>query len=220
MRRLLVVGAVVAAAVAALAVVAVVRSGGSGDETVQTVAGHEITREDLELAVEHFHEEADREGRPFPAKGTSGYKTVERIALGLLIDQAASQAAAARLGVRVSEAQVRARTASSGEGEEGGDVRVKAEAVFARATTRTQLAKEGVARRLTVGLTVPRGRQSFFLGESSLVLPDSSGPRARRAGKIGGQYTPIHAKCNLLHFESEIGSLEASRLTNQSENKE
>src|SRR5436190_5843616 len=67
--RLLVVGAVVAAAVIALAVVALVRSGGSGDEAVQTVAGHEITRDDLELAVEHFHEEADREGRPFPASG-------------------------------------------------------------------------------------------------------------------------------------------------------
>jgi SurA N-terminal domain len=141
--------------VVALAVVAVVRSSGSGDEVVQIVSGREITRDDLELAVEHFHEEADREGRPFPAKGTGGYKRVERIALGLLIDQAAIQEAAARLGVRVSEAQVRARTAGSGEGEERGDVRFKAEAAFARATTRTQLAKEGAARRLTAGLTVP-----------------------------------------------------------------
>ena len=103
MRRLLVVGAVVAAAVIALAVVALVRSGGSGDEAVQTVAGHEITRDDLELAVEHFHEEADREGRPFPA----------------------------------------------------------------------------------------------------------SGPAHSRA-EIGGQYTPIRSKCNLLHFKSEIASVEAS----------
>ena len=144
-----------AAAVAALAVAAVVRSGGGGDETVQTVAGHEVTRDDLELAVEHFHEEADREGRPFPAKGTRGYKAVERIALGLLIDQAAIQAAAARLGVHVSDLQVRVRTAGSGESEEGGDVRVKAEAVFARATARTQLAEEGAAHELTAGLTVP-----------------------------------------------------------------
>lgn len=119
MRRLLVVGAVVAAAVVALAVVAVVRSGGSGDETVQTVAGHEITREDLELAVEHFHEEADREGRPFPAKGTGGYKAVERIALGLLIDRrrfrrprraSASTSAKRRFG-RARPAPARARKA-------------------------------------------------------------------------------------------------------------
>src|SRR5204862_5827294 len=85
-RRVLVVAAAVGIAVIALAVVAVVRSGGSGGETGRTGAGHEITRNDLELTVEHFHEEADREGRPFPAKGTGEYKGVEKIALGLLID--------------------------------------------------------------------------------------------------------------------------------------
>ena len=155
MRRLLVVAAVLAAAVVALAIVAVVRSGGSGDKTIQTVGGHKITREDLDLTVEHFHEEADREGRPFPAKGTREYESVHRIVLGLLIDQSAIQAAASRLGVHVTEAQVRARTAGSGESEEGGDIRVKAEAAFDRATARTQLAEEGVSRRLTAGLTVP-----------------------------------------------------------------
>jgi hypothetical protein len=154
-RRLLIVTAVVAAAVVALVVVAVVRSGGSGDKTVQTVGGHKITRDDLELTVEHFHEEADREGRPFPAKGSAEYKRVERIALGLLIDQAAIQNAAAHLGVHVSDAQVRSRTANQREDDEGGDVRVKAEATFAHATARTQLAEEGVARTLTAGLTVP-----------------------------------------------------------------
>ena len=185
MRRLLVVGAVVAAAVIALAVVALVRSGGSGDEAVQTVAGHEITRDDLELAVEHFHEEADREGRPFPAKGTAGYKSVERIALGLLIDEAAIQAAAARLGVHVSEALVRARTTGSGESEEGGDVRVKAEAVFARATARTQLAKEGAARRLTAGLTVPPSAvRGYYQAHRKLY---GSTPYARMAAAIHSQ---------------------------------
>jgi hypothetical protein len=184
-RRLLVVGAVVAAAVIALAVVAVVRSSGSGDKTVQTVGGHKITRDDLELAVEHFHEEADREGRPFPAKGTGGYKAVERIALGLLIDQAAIQAAAARLGVHVSEAQVRARTAGSGESEEGGGVRVKAEAVFARATARTQLAEEGVARRLTAGLTVPPSAvRAYYQAHRRLY---GSTPYARVAPAIRSQ---------------------------------
>ena len=154
-RRVFVVATLVAAVVVAVGIVAIVRANGSGDKTIQTVGGHKITRNDLDLTVEHFHEEADREGRPFPAKGTREYKSVERIALGLLIDQAAIQAAAARLGVHVSEAQVRARTTGSGEGEEGGDIRVKAEAAFGRATARTQLADEGVSRGLTAGLTVP-----------------------------------------------------------------
>jgi hypothetical protein len=159
----------VAAAVVALAIVAVVRSGGSGDKTIQTVGGHKITRADLDLAVEHFHEEADREGRPFPANGTREYTSVERIALGLLIDQAAIQAAAARLGVHVTDAQVRARTAGSGESEGSGDIRLKAEAAFGRATARTQLAEEGVSRRLTAGLTVPSSAvRAYYRAHRSL----------------------------------------------------
>jgi hypothetical protein len=84
-----VVASVVAVAIAAAAIVAVVRSSSGGGKTIQTVSGSKITEGDLELTVEHFHEEADREGKPFPANGTDGYKRVEKIALGLLIDQAA-----------------------------------------------------------------------------------------------------------------------------------
>src|SRR6266480_4982701 len=155
MRRLLVVAAVLAVAAVAVAIAAIVRDNGNGDKTVQTVAGHRIAQNDLELTVEHFHEEADREGKPFPAKGTKGYERVEKIALGLLIDQAAIQAAAARSGIHVTEAQVDARVAARpGESEEGGDVRVKAEAAFTRATERTQLIVEGVSRKLTAGIRV------------------------------------------------------------------
>jgi len=150
-----VVAAVLAVAAVAVAIAAIVRDNGNGDKTVQTVAGHRIAQNDLELTVEHFHEEADREGKPFPAKGTKGYERVEKIALGLLIDQAAIQAAAARSGIHVTEAQVDARVAARpGESEEGGDVRVKAEAAFTRATERTQLIVEGVSRKLTAGIRV------------------------------------------------------------------
>ena len=83
------VAAVLAVAAVAVAIAAIVRDNGNGDKTVQTVAGHRIAQNDLELTVEHFHEEADREGKPFPAKGTKGYERVEKIALGLLIDQTA-----------------------------------------------------------------------------------------------------------------------------------
>jgi len=76
-RRAAVVAAVLLVAVAVIGIAALVRSRGSGDKTVQTVAGNKITQHDLELTVEHFHEAADREGKPFPAKGTDGYKRVE-----------------------------------------------------------------------------------------------------------------------------------------------
>src|SRR5690349_22064999 len=124
-RRAAVVAAVLLVAVAAIGIAALVRSRGSGDKTILTVAGNKITQHDLELTVEHFHEAADREGRPFPAKGTDGYKRVEQISLGLLIDQAAIRAAAAKLGVRVSEAQVDASMGGpSGESEGGGNIRI------------------------------------------------------------------------------------------------
>jgi SurA-like N-terminal domain len=154
-RRLIVVASVLAVAILAGAIVAVVRSTDGGDKTVQTVTGHTITEKDLELTVEHFHEEADREGKPFPAKDTAAYKRVERIALGLLVDQASIRGAAAKLGVQVTEAQVDAKaSAPSGESEEGSGIRVEAEAAFGRASARTQLITEAVARKLTARVTV------------------------------------------------------------------
>src|SRR3954454_20902146 len=61
MRRLLFVAAVLAGAAVAVAIAAIVRDDGSGDKTVQNIGGHRITQNQLELTVEHFHEEADRE---------------------------------------------------------------------------------------------------------------------------------------------------------------
>jgi hypothetical protein len=52
MRRLLVVAAVLAAAAVAVAIAAIVRDNGSGDKTVQAIAGHRITQNHLELTVE------------------------------------------------------------------------------------------------------------------------------------------------------------------------
>jgi len=154
-RRLIIVASVLVVAVAAGAIVAAVRSTGGSDKTVQSVAGKKITANDLELTVEHFHEEADREGKPFPAKDTAAYKRVEKVALGLLVDQASIRTAARKLGVQVTEAQVDAKaSAPSGESEEGGDIRVEAEAAFGRASARTQLITEAVARKLTAGVTV------------------------------------------------------------------
>jgi hypothetical protein len=154
-RRLLVVASVVAVAIAAVGIAAIVRSNGAGGKTIQTVAGHKITQNDLELTVEHFHEEADREGKPFPAKGTEAYKRVEKISLGLLVDRAAIEGAAAKLGVHVTEAQVDASVgAPSAENEGGGSIRIKAEAAFGRATARSQLITEAVSRKLTAGITV------------------------------------------------------------------
>ena len=156
MRRAVVVVAVVGAAVAAVVGVALSRGGGSENKTVADVAGRTITRGQLELMVEHFHEEADREGRLFPERGTSAYRVVERQSLALLVERAKIETAGARLGVHVTDAQVERRIAASGGGEDesGGSIRVRAEAAYLRSTVRAQLVMEAVSRKLTAGMTI------------------------------------------------------------------
>jgi hypothetical protein len=202
-RRAAVVAAVVLVAVVVIGIVALARSADSGGKTIQTVAGEKITQRDLELTVEHFHEAADREGNPFPAKGTDGYKQVERISLGLLIDRAAIRAAAEKLGVRVTEAQVEASVAApSGESEEGGDIRVEAEAAFARATARTQLITAAVSRKLTAGITVGAAAvRAYYRRHSALY---GSTPYARVAPAIRSQLLSARKNAVLAHWLAKV----------------
>jgi hypothetical protein len=153
-KRLVVVAAVVVAALGAAGIAALARHGGGGNKTVTSVAGHEIKQSELDLTVEHFHEEADREGRPFPAKGTHEYEQVQTLATQLLVDRARIEAAAARLGVHVTDAQVEARLGGAPAEQEGGDIRIKAEAAFRRATARAQLVLEGAFRKVTAPIRV------------------------------------------------------------------
>src|SRR4051794_14649584 len=191
-KRILLVASVLLAVLAALAVVAVLRHD-DGAETVANVSGRRVTSNDLRLAVEHFHEEADREGRPFPAKGTEEYDQVETVALRLLIDRAAIEAAAARLGVHVSQAQVEAKLAaagSAGESDEGAAIRVEAEAAFRRATARVQLLTEGVARQLAGGITVsPAAVRAYYRRHRTLYgrTPYSTAAPSIRAGLLSAR---------------------------------
>ena len=206
MRRVAIVASVVAVAIVAVAVVAVVKSRGGGDKPVATVAGHKISGNELELTVEHFHEEADREGRPFPAKGTKGYKQVERLALGLLIDRASIEAAGARIGVHVTNAQVDSRlTAPTGENE-GGDIRVEAEAAFLRATARNQLITEGVFRKVTAGVFVrPGDVRAYYRDHRSLYRGT---PFARVAPAIRSQLLSARKNAAMARWLAKVRSSE------------
>ena len=164
MKRIALVVAAIGAVAAAALVVGLLRSGDS-NAVVATVGSTEIRRDQLDLMVEHFHEEADREGRPFPDKGTKAYTEVERAALRLLIDRAAIEAAAARLGVHVTGAEVEDRLAArpGGESEESGDIRVKAEGAYRRGTARAQLVTERAFAKLTAGIGVsPAAVRAYF----------------------------------------------------------
>ena len=201
------VGSVVVVALVVVAIAAIVRGRGGRDATVQTVAGHRITEKDLGLTVEHFHEVADREGKPFPAKGTEGYERVEKISLGLLIDRAAVQAAAGRIGVHVTEAQVDARAGSaSGESEGGGDIRVVAEAAFGRATARTQLITEAAFRKLTAGVRVRSDEVRAYYGAHRSLYGARS--FARVAPAIRSQLLSARKNAVLTRWLAQVRSRE------------
>ncbi len=188
MKRPALVAAAIAALVVAVAVVALARRHDSdGGETVASVAGRTITRHQLDLAVEHFHEEADREGRPFPDEGTAQFRQVERQSLGLLVARAELEVAARRLGIHVTDAQVERRLAAGGAGgEEGaGDIRIEAEAAFRRSTARTQLLTEAVFREVTAGIRVTRRQARAYYSSHRRVFGNT--PFARLAVPIRSQ---------------------------------
>jgi hypothetical protein len=201
-KRVVLVAAVIVLALVGVGIVALLRDD-DGGKTVATVSGHRITSDDLTLAVDHFHEEADREGHAFPAKGTNEYEQVEKLALRLLIDRAAIEAAASRLGVHVTDAQVDTRLAGSPrESEGGGDVRIKAEAAFRRATIRIQLITEGVFRKLTADIQVePSEVRAYYRRHRSLY---GSTPYAKVAPAIRSQLLAVRKNAALARWLAQV----------------
>jgi hypothetical protein len=167
MKRWVIVAATALAAIAGVAIAAAVsRSGGSGSRVVASVGDQRITRDQLDLTVGHFHEQAEAEGRPFPRAGTRAYRDVERRALALLLDRAKLAVAAGRIGIHVSNDEVEHHlpTAQGGpDADEGPAVRTKAEAAFVRGTVRAQLLTEKVFRRVTREVAVsPAAVRAYY----------------------------------------------------------
>ena len=170
MRRVFIVVAALGVVAAVAVVVGALRHGDS-NPVVATVGSTEITHRRLDLTVEHFREEAEREGRPFPDEGSAAYDTVRKQALALLVDRAKVETAAVRLGVHVTNGQVERQLAATGGGEEesGGTIRVRAEAAFLRSTVRSQLVTEGVFRKLTARIRVSQAAvRRYYLRHRSL----------------------------------------------------
>lgn len=132
--RLLATGA----AAAVLAAAAAGCGSGVGDKPVARVGTGVVTHEQLEQTVEHFREEANREGKAF-AEGPSAQRTL----LGLLVYRARLEQGAASLGVTVSDEAVEQRLATAGGGEHGGE-----DEAFAKSSVRAQLLTEAVYRKL------------------------------------------------------------------------
>jgi hypothetical protein len=128
----------------------------SPSDSVAHVGATKITRGELDEAVAHFRQEADKEGKPFPDEGSSDYRTVERELVNLLVYRTELGQTAARLGVLVTDAEVQARLNAATEESESG----AAERRFAEATVRSQLAYEHIYRKVTGGLPADRRSQA------------------------------------------------------------
>jgi hypothetical protein len=121
-----------------------------------------VTREQLDETVEHFREEAQREGKEFPDEGDPGFRRARAQLLGLLVYRAELSQEAKRLGVRVEDDEVERRLAEGGSEEEG-----DAKEGFARDSVRSQLELEGIAREINRGVTDAAARNEklrAFLG--------------------------------------------------------
>jgi hypothetical protein len=133
-RRLILSGAAVVLCAAAAG------CGGGGGSAVARVGGDTVSREQLDQAVEHFREEAQREGKPF-ADGPAARRSL----LGLLVYRARIDQGAAALGITVPQDAVEQRVAAAGAEEATGG---KDGEAFLQSSVRAQLLPEAVYRKL------------------------------------------------------------------------
>jgi hypothetical protein len=135
----------------AACVVLLAGCGGSGGGAVAHVGGDTITTKQLDALVAHFQKEARAEGHDFPKSGTETYKQLQRHLLGLLVYRTELRQAAKRLGVTVDQDELSKRlTATQQGGEEEGDSNGD---TFARDSVEAQLLTEGIAAKVTRGVT-------------------------------------------------------------------
>jgi hypothetical protein len=78
--------------------------GGSG--AVARVGDRSISRADVDRLLHSAREEAQNEGRGFPAENTDAYRALQREALAILVSRAQLEVAAKRLGVSVSAHEI------------------------------------------------------------------------------------------------------------------
>jgi hypothetical protein len=138
-------------ALAALCVALLAGCGGGGSKTVADVGGRQLTQQQLDGLVQHFRREAQLDGKDFPRDGTRPFVQLRNQLLGLLVYRTELQEGADRLGVKVSQDELNARLAATQTGgEEAGDVNGD---TYARDTIESELLKEGIAARVTRGVT-------------------------------------------------------------------
>jgi hypothetical protein len=81
--------------------------GGTGAQTHATVAGQQITQQQVDALVSRAREEALNERQDFPERGSEVYRELQQQALAMLVYRAQVETAAKRLGIAVTDTQAR-----------------------------------------------------------------------------------------------------------------
>jgi SurA-like protein len=133
-----------------LGIIALVLTGcEEGEKPVAHVGKQTIKKEQLEQTVEHFAEEAKREGKPFPKEGSPGFDDAQDRLLALLVYRAELADQADSMGLKLDGDVVEKRLEAGGT-EEGEDKEGKA---FARESVRAQLFYETIYRKVTAAVS-------------------------------------------------------------------
>jgi hypothetical protein len=143
--------ALVVVAAATVVAVAAGCGGGSGEKAVAHVGATTVTREQLDQTVEHFQEEATREGKPFSVDAAA-----RKHLLGLLVYRARLQEGAAALGVTVPDEAVEQRIQAAG----ADDAEEKDARAFTESSVRAQLLVEAVYKKLSRGVRAQDPQQA------------------------------------------------------------
>jgi hypothetical protein len=119
------------------------------DPPVAHVGSEKITRDQLEVAVDHFRKEAEKEGTPFPDEKSGRFRILRNHLLSVLVYRTELAQAATRLGVGVSNIQVLRRMNANSEGEEHNTDQ------FTYDTVKSQMLYERIYADVTRGLSAP-----------------------------------------------------------------
>ena len=146
------------AAVAALVLVAggialgLFLSNRHSDPPVAHVAGEKITRDQLQVAVDHFRKAAEQEGTSFPDEKSARFRALRNHLLSVLVYRTELAQAARRLGVSVTDIQVLRRINGAKEPGEG-----KAEPTdqFVYDTVKAQMLYERIYAEVTRSISAP-----------------------------------------------------------------
>jgi SurA N-terminal domain len=123
------------------------RGNGNSNPPVAHVGSATITRDQLDVAVDHFRKEAEAEGTPFPGEASPRFRFLRNRLLGVLVYRAEIAQAAKRLGISVTNIQVLRRLNQNGEAEEQSTDR------FTYSSVETQLLYERIYADVTRGIT-------------------------------------------------------------------